>query len=82
VLAATKNVDQIAKTRGLKQHTAIFSPTSHSAVNNPEGLIKFITQLRKLSNGKPIGFKLCIVETSEDVLICNEMIVQTVSPLS
>jgi glutamate synthase domain-containing protein 2 len=80
VLPATKNTEQIAKIRGVKPHITIFSAPSHTAFDNPKGLIKFIAQLRQLSNGKPIGFKLCIGQTSEFELICQEMILQNCYP--
>ena len=80
VLPAAKNTEQIAKIRGVQPHTTILSPPSHTAFSNPEGLIQFIAQLRQLSNGKPIGFKLCIGQTSEFELICQEMILQNCFP--
>lgn len=36
--------------------------------------------LREFSNGKPIGFKLCIGQTNEFELICQEMILQNCFP--
>ncbi|EIA08036.1 FMN-binding glutamate synthase family protein [Flavobacterium frigoris] len=80
VLPASKNTEQIAKIRGVKPHTTILSPPSHTAFNNAEGLIKFVAQLRELSNGKPVGFKLCIGQTNEFELICQEMILQNCFP--
>lgn len=80
VLPAAKNTEQIAKIRGVKPHITIVSPPSHKAFHNPEVLIKFIYQQRQLSNGKPIGFKLCIGQTSEFELICQEMILQNCYP--
>lgn len=74
VLPAIKNTEQIAKIRGVKPFTTIFSPPSHSAFKDAKGLVEFVAHLRKLSNGKPIGFKLCIGETSEFELVCQEMI--------
>ncbi|MBE0391344.1 FMN-binding glutamate synthase family protein [Flavobacterium sp. PL002] len=80
VLPASKNTEQIAKIRGVEPHTTILSPPSHTAFSDAPGLIKFIAQLRELSNGKPIGFKLCIGKTSEFELICQEMINQNCYP--
>ena len=54
----------------------MFSPSGHSAFSDSKGLIEFVATLRKLSNGKPIGFKLCIGKTSEFKNICQEMIAQ------
>lgn len=80
VLPAAKNTVQIAKIRGVEPHTLILSPPSHSAFSNAKGLVHFIGQLRELSNGKPIGFKLCIGNTSEFETICHEMIVENCYP--
>ncbi|GEC72184.1 FMN-binding glutamate synthase family protein [Flavobacterium flevense] len=74
VLPAAKNTEQIAKIRGVLPHTLILSPPAHSAFSDAKGLIEFIARLRELSNGKPIGFKLCIGKTSEFEAICHEMI--------
>lgn len=76
VLPASKNTEQIAKIRGVKPHTTILSPPCHTAFNDAKGLVQFIAHLRELSNGKPVGFKLCIGKTSEFELICQEMILQ------
>lgn len=80
VLPAAKNTVQIAKIRGVLPHTTILSPPSHSAFQDIKGLIDFIAKLRQLSNGKPIGFKLCIGDTREFEMICQEMITQNCFP--
>ena len=80
VLPAQKNTLQIAKIRGVEPFTTILSPPSHSAFKNYKELVEFIAQLRHLSNGKPIGFKLCIGETTEFEKLCQEMIDQNCFP--
>lgn len=80
VLPAAKNTQQIAEIRGVTPHTLILSPPSHSAFSNAKGLVHFIKQLRELSNGKPIGFKLCIGNTNEFEDICHEMITEDCYP--
>ncbi|MDR7210550.1 FMN-binding glutamate synthase family protein [Flavobacterium piscis] len=80
VLPATKNTEQIARIRGVEPHTMILSPPSHSAFSDAKGLVHFIKQLRGLSNGKPIGFKLCIGNTTEFEAICHEMIAEDCYP--
>ena len=80
VLPAAKNTEEIAKIRGVLPHTTILSPPGHTAFTNTKGLITFIATLRELSNGKPIGFKLCIGQTSEFEAICQEMIIQNCFP--
>lgn len=80
VLPASKNTEQIAKIRGVQAHTSILSPPCHTAFTNPEGLIKFIQHLRTLSQGKPIGIKLCIGNTQDFVQVCQQMIAQNCFP--
>ncbi|KAF2081528.1 FMN-binding glutamate synthase family protein [Flavobacterium sharifuzzamanii] len=80
VLPARKNTEQIAKIRGVVPHTMILSPPGHHAFSDANGLIQFIKQLRDLSNGKPIGFKLCIGNTAEFEAICQEMINEDTYP--
>nr|MBO1997044.1 hypothetical protein [Staphylococcus epidermidis] len=49
----------------LRQHAAslgvdCISPSSHSAFSTPVELMHFIAKLRRLSGGKPTGFKFCV----------------------
>src|SRR5688572_25129537 len=74
ILPAKKNTPEIAAIRGVKAGTTVFSPPFHSAFNSPLGLVQFIKQLRDLSGGKPIGFKLCIGRKSEFLGICKAMV--------
>lgn len=80
ILPAAKNTPEIAKIRLVQPHTTVFSPPYHSAFSNPKELILFIDKLRKLSNGKPIGFKLCIGLKSEFIAICKAMIELDIYP--
>ena len=80
VLPAAKNDDEIAKIRGVKPHTDIISPPSHTAFKDANGLCKWIQQLRDLSNGKPIGFKLCIGNKKEFIDICKAMVETGIKP--
>lgn len=80
VLPAVKNTPQIAEIRGIEPHIDVLSPPGHNAFSSADGLIEFISQLRKLSNGKPVGFKLCIGRTEEFKAICFAMKNQNVFP--
>lgn len=73
VLPGEKNTPEIAKIRGVKPYTTIVSPPSHRKFSDPDGLIKFISELRELSGGKPIGFKLCVGRTEEFIDLCSAM---------
>jgi glutamate synthase domain-containing protein 2 len=74
ILPAKKNTPEIAAIRLVKPGTTVFSPPFHSAFNTPIELIKFVEKLRTLSDGKPVGFKLCIGRKSEFLGICKAMV--------
>jgi glutamate synthase domain-containing protein 2 len=80
VLPASKNTKEIAKIRGVKPFTTILSPPSHSAFSDAKGLVQFIAKLRELSNGKPVGFKLCIGDTKDFEAVCQAMIDLNIYP--
>ncbi|WP_407402763.1 FMN-binding glutamate synthase family protein [Chryseobacterium sp.] len=80
VLPGVKNTPEIAKIRHVKPGITIISPPSHSSFSDAAGLLKFIHQLRELSGGKPIGFKLCIGDTKEFEDICEQMNIVKIYP--
>ncbi|WP_339916895.1 FMN-binding glutamate synthase family protein [Yeosuana marina] len=80
VLPAAKNNDEIAEIRGVKPHTDVLSPPGHSAFNDAQGLLVFVQQLRELSNGKPVGFKLAIGSKKEFIEICESMLETGIKP--
>ena len=80
VLPAVKNTPEIAKIRHVTPGMTIISPPSHSAFSSAQGLLEFVQQLRDLSGGKPVGFKLCIGDTKEFEEICAQMNVLKIYP--
>lgn len=80
ILPASKNTEEIAKIRGVEPHKAVHSPPGHSAFNSAEGLIHFLQQLRELSGGKPVGFKICIGNKQEFIDICEAMVKTGIKP--
>ena len=50
------------------------------AVLSPRGLLEFVVELRELSRGKPVGFKLCVGHRSEFLGICRAMLETGVTP--
>ena len=74
VLPGKKNTPEIASIRGVVAGETVLSPPGHSAFDGPEGLIKFVQELRVLSGGKPVGFKLCIGKAEEFEAICAAMV--------
>ena len=60
VLPAAKVSAEIARTRGVPMGQDCISPSSHSAFATPIEMMQFIAEMRRLSGGKPAGFKLCV----------------------
>jgi glutamate synthase domain-containing protein 2 len=60
ILPGPKVTAEIAAARGVKEGESCISPSSHSAFSTPIEMMHFVKQLRDLSGGKPVGFKLCI----------------------
>ncbi|MCI5057333.1 MAG: FMN-binding glutamate synthase family protein, partial [Flavobacteriales bacterium] len=73
ILPAKKNTPEIAEIRGIEPYTDVHSPPRHTAFSDFKGLVLFIQNLRELSDGKPIGFKLCIGSANEFEEICKSM---------
>src|SRR3546814_14784640 len=75
------------RTDTLFPYTTLFrsiSPARHRAFSTPMEMMHFIAQLRTLSGGKPVGFKLCIgqpwefmgmVKAMREPSICPDFIV-------
>jgi len=80
VLPGKKVTEEIAKIRGVKPGVTVFSPPSHTAFNSPQGLLKFVQKLRKISGGKPTGFKLCLGNPQEFEDICKAMVETKIYP--
>lgn len=80
VLPAAKNNQEIADIRGVQPHTDVLSPPGHSTFKDAIGLLNFVQQLRELSNGKPVGFKLAVGSKKEFIEICKKMIETGVKP--
>jgi glutamate synthase domain-containing protein 2 len=80
ILPAIKNTKEIANIRGVEPHQAVYSPPYHKAFKGPLGLLEFIKKLRTLSNGKPVGFKLCIGSEREFYELCKLMVETGIKP--
>lgn len=74
LLPGAKVTAEIAATREVPIGQTIVSPPTHNAFSTPIGLIEFVGELRRLSGGKPVGFKLCIGSRREFLAICKAMI--------
>ncbi len=80
VLPGPKVSAEIAAARGVPQGVDCVSPACHPAFSTPLGLVQFIAQLRELSGGKPVGFKLCIGHPTEFLGICKAMLQTGIYP--
>lgn len=80
ILPADKNTAEIARIRLVEPATQVNSPPGHSAFTTPIEMMQFIQQLRQLSGGKPVGFKLAIGRTSEFVALCKAMLETGIYP--
>lgn len=80
VLPAAKITPEIAEARGIPMGKVCISPASHSAFSTPIELMEFIAQLRALSDGKPVGFKLCIGHRREFMCIVRAMLETGITP--
>lgn len=80
VLPAAKVDEEIARIRGVEPHKDVISPPAHSAFSTPTELLEFVQILREETNGKPVGFKLCIGNRSEFLGICKAMLETQILP--
>lgn len=80
ILPAAKNTPEIAAIRLVAAGTTVYSPPKHEMFENAHELISFIQLLRELSDGKPVGFKMCIGNKREFIDICDAVIETGIKP--
>ena len=80
VLPAPKVSREISPTRGVPMGEDCVSPARHSAFSTPIEMMRFIAEMRRLSGGKPAGFKLCIGHAWEFLAICKAMLETGIYP--
>jgi glutamate synthase domain-containing protein 2 len=80
VLPAPKVNSEIAAVRGVPMGVECVSPSRHSAFATPIEMMHFIATMRRLSGGKPAGFKLCIGHPWEFLAICKAMLETGIYP--
>ena len=80
VLPGAKVSIEIAHARGVPQGVDCVSPAAHPAFSTPIGLLQFVDRLRRLSGGKPTGFKLCIGHPWEFFGIAKAMVETGITP--
>jgi glutamate synthase domain-containing protein 2 len=80
VLPGAKVSAEIAVTRGVPVGVDCISPSWHSAFSSPIEMMQFIATMRRLSGGKPAGFKLCVGHPWEFLAICKAMLETKIYP--
>lgn len=80
ILPGAKVTEEIAEARIVPVGKDVFSPTYHKAFSTPIEMMGFIRQLRELSGGKPVGFKICIGNPAEFMAIVKAMLAEETYP--
>jgi glutamate synthase domain-containing protein 2 len=80
MLPASKISPEIAQARGIPMGVDCVSPAAHSTFSTPVGLMEFVSRLRELSGGKPVGFKLCIGHRREFMSMVKAMLKTGIVP--
>ncbi|MCL1137009.1 FMN-binding glutamate synthase family protein [Shewanella pneumatophori] len=80
VLPAAKITDEIAAIRHIPKDRDCVSPAVNPECTTPKDLLNFVARLRELSNGKPVGFKLCLGNPVEFLGLCKAMIETGITP--
>ena len=80
ILPAVKLTEEIARIRHVPMGKDVVSPAAHTTFSSPRGLLEFVRELRTLSDGKPVGFKLCIGKPEEFLGICKAMLETGITP--
>ena len=80
MLPAAKITPEIAEARGVPMGGDCISPAAHPEFSTPIEMMEFIARLRELSDGKPVGFKLCIGHRREFMCMVKAMLETGVVP--
>ncbi len=80
ILPAKKVTEEISRIRNVKMGEDVLSPPYHKAFKTPIELMHLMKQMRDLSGGKPVGFKLCIGHKAEFLSLCKAMLKTGITP--
>lgn len=80
LLPGAKVTQEVATIREVPVGVTVASPASHAAFSTPIELLNFVQQLRELSGGKPVGFKMCLGNKHEFIAICKAMLSTGITP--
>ena len=73
VLPGAKVTKEIAEARGVPVGETVYSPAAHSAFATPLEMLEWLSQLREMSGGKPVGIKLCVGQPHEIMAVAKAM---------
>ena len=80
VLPAAKVSPEIALTRGVPVGVDCISPSTHSVFSTPVEMLRFIAEMRRLADGKPAGFKLCVGHPWQFLAVVKAMLETGITP--
>ena len=80
ILPKHKISEEISQIRGVPRDRDCVSPSRHPSFSTPIEMLQFLQQLRDLSGGKPVGFKLCIGQPWQFMSIVKAMLVTKIVP--
>ncbi|WP_427017452.1 FMN-binding glutamate synthase family protein [Pseudarthrobacter sp. P1] len=80
VLPAAKVTAEIANARNVPEGVKCVSPAAHKVFSTPRELIRFMATMRELTQGKPVGFKLCVGSRTDVLAICKAMLAEETTP--
>jgi len=80
LLPGAKVTHEIAEARGVPVGKDVHSPPAFDEFSTPTGLLEFVERLRSASQGKPVGFKLCIGRRRQFMAIVKAMQETGISP--
>ena len=80
ILPAAKVTREIARIRLVEAGKDCVSPARHTAFSTPVEMMRFIAELRRLSGGKPTGFKLCVGHPWEFLALVKAMLETGMAP--
>lgn len=80
VLPGAKVTPEIARARQIPVGEECVSPGSHPEFDTPVGMMEFVARLRELSDGKPIGLKLCVGHPWELLAVCKASLETGIRP--
>ncbi len=80
VLPGSKVTEEIAEARGIPVGEDCNSPAAHSTFSTPIEMLEWIARLRDLSDGLPVGIKLCVGQPHEVFAIAKAMLETDIVP--